>query len=156
MQFVPFNCGKLADCHQSLGRTLRTISTVPFSQRCGPAAGTLSGITYAAKQIANSFGREVYADATALGMSPANTSSQLTANQNMKTNNKTQHYPSTYALLVRSEERERSLSETFVYLLLIGSAAFSMWYAALHPFRVPVVSVADNTTSTQAAAPARI
>ena len=74
----------------------------------------------------------------------------------MKTNNNPHTQRSTYALLVRSEERERSLSETFVYLLLIGSAAFSMWYAALHPFRVPVVTLTENTVSTQAAAPARI
>jgi hypothetical protein len=51
--------------------------------------------------------------------------------------------PSTYELLIHSQEKERSLSETLVYLLLIGSAAFSFWYAALQPFHVPVVTVTN-------------
>ena len=40
---------------------------------------------------------------------------------------------STYALLVQSEEKERSLSETFIYILLIGAAVFSVSQAALQP-----------------------
>lgn len=48
---------------------------------------------------------------------------------------------SIYALLIRSEEKERSLSETVVYLLLLASAVFSIWSAAVQPFRVPVVGV---------------
>ncbi len=53
---------------------------------------------------------------------------------------------STYSLLIRSEEKERSLSETFVYLLLIGTAGFTMWSFAQQPFQMPVVSVSDNTS----------
>ena len=45
---------------------------------------------------------------------------------------------STYALLVASEEKERSLSETFVYLLLIGGAVFSIWQATLQPLTLRV------------------
>jgi hypothetical protein len=70
----------------------------------------------------------------------------------MKTNRKTSvTAASTYSLLVSSEEKERSLAETFVYLLLIGSAAFTMWSVAQQPFRVPVVQVGDNATVAQAA-----
>jgi hypothetical protein len=65
----------------------------------------------------------------------------------MKTNHKTLTTArSTYSLLISSEEKERSLSETFVYLLLIGTTAFTMWSFAQQPFRVPVVSVSDNST----------
>ncbi|CAN5595766.1 hypothetical protein BH20VER1_BH20VER1_14030 [soil metagenome] len=50
----------------------------------------------------------------------------------MKTNIHT-HYPSTYELLVSSEEKERGLSETLITALLIGSAVFSIWHAAAQP-----------------------
>jgi hypothetical protein len=39
-------------------------------------------------------------------------------------------FESTYALIVRSEEKERNLFEGAVYLLLILSAVFSIWQAA--------------------------
>ena len=39
-------------------------------------------------------------------------------------------FESTYALLVRSEEKERNLFEGAVYLALILSAVFSIWQAA--------------------------
>jgi hypothetical protein len=38
-----------------------------------------------------------------------------------------ENFESTYALLVRSEEKNRSLLETIVYALLILSAVFSIW-----------------------------
>ena len=37
---------------------------------------------------------------------------------------------STYALLVRSEEKERGLFETFVYSLLVLSAVVGIWQFA--------------------------
>lgn len=48
-----------------------------------------------------------------------------------------EEFESTYALILRSEEKERSVSETVIYLLLILSAVFSIWQVAQQPFRVP-------------------
>jgi hypothetical protein len=45
---------------------------------------------------------------------------------------------STYALLIQSEEKERSLSETIIYILLVGAAVFSIWQAALQPVTLHV------------------
>jgi hypothetical protein len=56
---------------------------------------------------------------------------------NMKTNNQHQS-PTTYALLMRSEEKERGLSETLITALLIGSAVFSIWHAATQPLALPI------------------
>ncbi len=68
----------------------------------------------------------------------------------MKTKSQTPiHVASTYELLVHSEEKERSLSETLVYLLLIGTAAFAMWNAANQPFSVPVVGITGHTADVQ-------
>ncbi len=56
----------------------------------------------------------------------------------MKPNTTTsEEFESTYALILRSEEKERSVSETVIYLLLILSAVFSIWQVAQQPFRVP-------------------
>jgi hypothetical protein len=72
----------------------------------------------------------------------------------MKMNRKTSvTAASTYSLLVSSEEKERNLAETFVYLLLIGSAAFTMWSVTQQPFHVPVVGVAANSTTVAHTAP---
>jgi hypothetical protein len=49
------------------------------------------------------------------------------------TNSNQYRTASTYSLLVQSEEKERSLSETFIYILLIGAGVFSIWQAALQP-----------------------
>ncbi len=56
----------------------------------------------------------------------------------MKTNTTTsEEFESTYALLLRSEEKERGVSENVIYLLLILSAVFSIWQVAQQPFRLP-------------------
>ena len=56
----------------------------------------------------------------------------------MKTNKPDiQLFESTYAMLMRSEEKERGASEIIAYGLLIVSACFAMWQIALHPFTVP-------------------
>jgi len=49
----------------------------------------------------------------------------------------TEAFESTYAMLVRSEERERSVSETIVYGLLILSTVLTVWQAAQMPVTVP-------------------
>lgn len=43
---------------------------------------------------------------------------------------------STYALLVRSEEKDRSLFETIVYSLLILSAVAAIWQFAHQPINL--------------------
>ena len=50
---------------------------------------------------------------------------------------KTEPFESTYALLVRSEEKERSASETVIYMVLILSTVFSIWQAAQQTVTVP-------------------
>lgn len=44
----------------------------------------------------------------------------------------------TYAVLVRSEQEERSAAESAVYLLLILSAVFSIWMVAKQPITFAV------------------
>ena len=64
----------------------------------------------------------------------------------MKTNESlNQARKSTYALLVRSEEKERGLFETIVYSLLVLSAVVGIWQFA--HLRVP--SPFANTAATQ-------
>ncbi|HSH40132.1 MAG TPA: hypothetical protein VK993_15270 [Chthoniobacterales bacterium] len=53
---------------------------------------------------------------------------------------------STYAVLVRSEQEERSAVESAVYLLFVLSAVFSIWQVAHQPITLPV------DTATQRAA----
>jgi hypothetical protein len=45
-------------------------------------------------------------------------------------------YESTYALLVRSEEKSRSIIETGFYALLLLSAIVSIWQFVQQPIRV--------------------
>ena len=59
---------------------------------------------------------------------------------------------STYAALIQSEEKERSLCETFIYILLIAAAVFSIWQAALQPVTLRVnTAPAIPTAIAQAA-----
>jgi hypothetical protein len=46
-------------------------------------------------------------------------------------------FESTYALLVRSEEKERSIFENVAYLVFILSAVFSIWHVAQQPVELP-------------------
>lgn len=48
-----------------------------------------------------------------------------------------ENFESTYAMLVRSEEKERSVSESAVYLLFILSAVFSIFQVAQQPVVLP-------------------
>jgi hypothetical protein len=63
----------------------------------------------------------------------------------MKTNQSLTPRKSTYALLVRSEEKERGLFETFVYGLLVLSAVVGIWQFA--HLRTPTPFA--NTPATQ-------
>ena len=54
---------------------------------------------------------------------------------------------STYALLVRSEEKERGLFETLVYSLLVISAVVGIWQFA--HLRVPSPFANNAATTTQ-------
>ena len=60
-------------------------------------------------------------------------------------------FESTYALIVRSEEKERNLFEGAVYLVLILSAVISIWQAAHQP-----VAFLRTSTSTSIAQTADI
>lgn len=55
-------------------------------------------------------------------------------------------FESTYALLVRSEDKERGIFEGAVYLVFILSAVFSIWQVARQPIVVPT-SIAVQTAS---------
>ena len=57
----------------------------------------------------------------------------------------TEGFESTYALLVRSEEKERSIFEGAVYFAVVLSALFSIWQVAKQPIALPLTSV--HTTS---------
>ncbi len=50
-------------------------------------------------------------------------------------------FESTYALLVRSEERERSIFEGAVYFAVVLSALFSIWQMAKQPIELPLTVV---------------
>jgi len=62
-------------------------------------------------------------------------------------------FESTYALLVRSEEKERSIFEDLAYLIFILSAVFSIWNVAQQPIELPAVihttSAAQSTGTHQ-------
>jgi hypothetical protein len=54
-------------------------------------------------------------------------------------------FESTYALLIRSEEKERSIFEGAVYFAVVLSAILTLWHAATQPVALPLTSV--HTTS---------
>jgi len=56
-----------------------------------------------------------------------------------------QNFESTYALLVRSEERKRNVLEILVYVLFILSAMLSIWQFAFQTFQLPFDKVANAT-----------
>ena len=65
------------------------------------------------------------------------------------TNPDTQAVSATYAVLVRSEQEERSIAESAVYLLFILSAVFSIWQVAHQPITLPVDTVAERAVIAQ-------
>ena len=58
-------------------------------------------------------------------------------------------FESTYALLVRSEEKERGMFEGAAYLVFILSAVFSIWQMVQQPIALPKGDVIHTTSSTQ-------
>jgi hypothetical protein len=56
---------------------------------------------------------------------------------------------STYALLVRSEEKERSLFETIAYSLFILSAVAAIGQFALQPVDLPLQAVPQMASAQQ-------
>lgn len=60
-----------------------------------------------------------------------------------------QGFESTYALLVRSEEKERTIFEDLAYLAFILSAVFSIWHVAQQPVELPKDGVIHTTAVTQ-------
>jgi hypothetical protein len=62
-------------------------------------------------------------------------------------------FESTYAMLVRSDEKERSVSETMIYVLLILSMLFAVCQVALMRVTVPE-SLSARTVAQTAIVPA--
>jgi hypothetical protein len=60
-------------------------------------------------------------------------------------------FESTYALLVRSEEKDRSMFEGAAFLVFILSAVFSIWNVAQQPVALPKGDVIHTTSTAQSA-----
>lgn len=58
-------------------------------------------------------------------------------------------HESTYALLVRSEEKERGLFETIAYGLFILSAVAAIWQFAQQPVNLPLDTMPQTASATQ-------
>jgi hypothetical protein len=61
-------------------------------------------------------------------------------------------FESTYALLVRSEEKKLSIFEGAVYFAVVLSALFSIWQVAKQPIDLPLTTV-HTTAISQSATP---
>jgi RNAse (barnase) inhibitor barstar len=69
----------------------------------------------------------------------------------MKTKNySAKGFESTYALIVRSEEKERGLFEGAVYFAVVLSALFSLWQVAKQPVELPLTTVHTSSISQSA------
>jgi len=69
----------------------------------------------------------------------------------MKTQNySAEGFESTYALIVRSEEKERSLFEGAVYFAVVLSALITLWHAATQPVALPLNTVHTSSISQSA------
>jgi hypothetical protein len=64
--------------------------------------------------------------------------------------NSAQAFESTYALIVRSEEKDRSLFEGAVYLAVVLSALLTLWHVATQPVALPLTSVHTSSSSPSA------
>ena len=60
------------------------------------------------------------------------------------------HTANTYDLVVESEDKNRTLIETLIYVLFILSAVVSIWHSAVQPIVVPssTAGFASNPTAT--------
>lgn len=61
-----------------------------------------------------------------------------------------QEFESTYALIVRSEEKERSLFEGAVYFAVVLSALITLWHAATQAVPLPLNTVHTSSISQSA------
>ena len=59
-------------------------------------------------------------------------------------------FESTYALLVRSEDKERGIFEGAVYFAVVLSALFSLWQVAKQPIELPLTTVHTSSISQSA------
>jgi hypothetical protein len=59
-------------------------------------------------------------------------------------------FESTYALLVRSEEKERGIFEGAVYFAVVLSALLSIWQFATLPVALPLTTVHTTSVSQSA------
>ena len=59
-------------------------------------------------------------------------------------------HESTYALLVRSEEKPRTLLEVILYFLFVFSAIAAIWQFASQPIALPLDSVTTLANATHA------
>jgi hypothetical protein len=62
----------------------------------------------------------------------------------------TEIHESTYALLVRSEEKERNLFEIIAFGVFILSAVFAIWQFAQQPLNLPLAVMPRTASVTQA------
>lgn len=78
-----------------------------------------------------------------------NTLTNLDTSTEMESNS-TKHiaHESTYALLVRSEEKSRTVIETVIYALFIFSSMAAIWQLALQPIELPLTDVASVAGSS--------
>jgi len=53
------------------------------------------------------------------------------------------HEETTYQMLVESEEKERGLMETFIYLLLVLATVSAIWQFGHQPITLAAVGAAD-------------
>jgi len=61
-------------------------------------------------------------------------------------------FESTYALLVRSENKKRSIFEGAVYFAVVLSALFTIWQVAKQPVALPLTTVHTSAISQSASA----
>jgi hypothetical protein len=64
-------------------------------------------------------------------------------------------FESTYALLMRSEERERGIFEGAVYFAVVLSALFSIWQAGIQTVPLPLTTVHTTSIAQSANTPQR-
>ena len=64
-----------------------------------------------------------------------------------------ENFESTYGLIVRSEEKGRTMFETAVYALFILCAVFSIWQSAQQSIVIPSETVQSASYAGGAAAP---
>lgn len=82
----------------------------------------------------------------------ANSIRRRKENTLMKTNSTPpEPFESTYALIVRSEDKNQGLSEAVIYALLLISAVSALWQFGQYPFTVPTTLRPHSTSFAQAA-----